>query len=210
LHVLGGGAQVGVSQDGRATAGLDCDIRRVKRAAARRAKVVSSSELMAYFMGEVVDDKGVACYHSRGIALSLLAGDADVPDRAGLTADAPCVNVPDVIIGIADDGIDIGLILIERGRGVALTGERIGSGIDVNQKVVVGDELHADAEVPLVNLIEPNDGLCDGGVGVSDSAAVSAPLAGGRDCQIINFELRSNSDSTAAREFARTHAGVRD
>src|SRR6185295_729393 len=110
----------------------------------RAIEGVAGAVLVAHFVGDVVDPErvaggtGVASYSTR-----LLAGPAD-DAQPGDSAAAGGKDVPDIVVGGADDRVDVGLVLAQHRTAVAV-GVGVGSGVGVDEARVVGDEHHADA-----------------------------------------------------------------
>ena len=135
--VGGGGAAIAVA------AGIGAAVERVRRA-----------ELMAELVGDVVNVERIA--HRRvgaGLALGLEAGhagDADARQAAARSAE----HVADVVIGAADDRVEVGLVLRQQGRGVAVA-VRFGGGIGIDDQVVVGDQHQPNAQLRTHRLPSP-------------------------------------------------------
>ena len=82
--------------------------------------------------------------------------DSELRDAAAVAV-RPEDDVADVVVGVADDVVDRGLVVVERrarAADLAVAGGRVLlRGLEV-EEVVVGDELHADGQVVVVELVD--------------------------------------------------------
>ncbi len=119
------------------------------------------------------------------------AGPAD-DAQAGDAAAAGAEDVPDVVVGAADDRVQVGLVLAEHGDAVAV-GVRVGAWVGVDDQVVVGDQHHAHGHLSLVDAVHPVHRRHDRGQSQRHRAAVEGGvLAGGGHGQAIGAELRAS------------------
>ena len=197
-------ADPGVRHDRRAAAGLH---RRgavaVARArSTRRAERVVRPELVAHLVGDVVDVEGVADgVREPCLGAGLLPGPAD-DGQPRETAATGREDVADVVVRVADDRVDVGLVLAEQLARVVV-GVGVRGRVEVDQAVVVRDELEPDREVTLV---DPGDAVHGGDERVvheGDGAAVErGVLAVGREREPVGAELRADHPSGRLRASA--------
>ena len=125
---------------------------------------------MAHLVRDVVNPESIAgrwidTRFAKGLA-ARDAGDADPGHAAAGCAE----NVADVVIGVADDKIEIGLVLRQQQTGV-VAGVRIRAGVGVDEQVVFGDEDEANPGFGFVNAADPIDCRNDRGESARNCAA---------------------------------------
>jgi hypothetical protein len=134
---------------------------------------------MPHLVRDIIDPEGVAGGGiDAGFAECLAAGDAGHTDT-GHAAARRAEDVADVIIGIADDEIEIGLVLCEQQAGV-VAGVRIGDRVGINDKIVFGDENEANSGFGFVYAIDAVDRRNDCGESARDCAAKKLRIFAGR------------------------------
>ena len=121
---------------------------------------VVRSKLVAQLMGHIVKVEGVPNRASKPCDPPCLgSGDAGRA-QGGHSASACAENVPDVIVGSADDRVEVGLVLPKH-CGSVIVGVGIGVGVEIDDVVVVGYQFHAHGQVIFKNRIDPCYGRGD-------------------------------------------------
>ena len=187
-------ADARIRHDRRAAARL-VGRRSVAVAAAARSSVaveaVVGAKLMSHFVRDVVNIKRVADgTAAAGDALRLppcATGNAQVRHAAAAGAE----DVTDVVVGRADDRIEVGLILAEHRAAIVIC-VRIGGGVGVDDQVIVGNQDHAHRHFALVHPVHAIHRDDDGGQAERDRAAEELRVFAGRGYgQAIGAQLRS-------------------
>ncbi len=137
------------------------------------------AELVPDLVADVVDVERVArgAWEARDAAglVVCAAHHAQARDAAAAGGE----DVPDVVVGRADDAVDVGLVLAQHGTAVVV-GVGVGGGVGVDQDRVVVDEGETDGELALIDGVHAVDRGDDGGLPLGHGAAVEGGvLAGG-------------------------------
>ena len=113
--------------------------------------------MMSHFMRDVIDPEGVADGRvNAGFAITFASGDAGYGDSRETSASGT-EDVADVVVGIANDVIEIRLVLREQQAGVVRR-VWVGVGVGVNEQIVVGDEHEANAGFGFANASDAING----------------------------------------------------
>src|SRR5262249_25314212 len=119
-------------------------------------EAVVPAVLVAHLVGHVVDVEVVShrvaeAGHAHGL-LAVHAHDAQAGDAAAAGAE----HVADVVVGVPDHGVQVGLVLAQHLAAVVV-GVGVRGPVQVDHQVVVGHQVHVHREVALVHLVDPVD-----------------------------------------------------
>src|SRR5882724_13034007 len=108
---------------------------------------------MADFVRDVIDPESVADgrVHA-GFATGFAARDAGYAD-AGETAASGTKDMADVVICIANDKVEIRLVLREQQARI-IASVRVGVRVGVHEQIIVGDEDEANPDFAFVNTVD--------------------------------------------------------
>ena len=158
-----------------------------------------SAKLMAEFVGDIINIKGIA--HRRAGTGDTAAFPTVITDDAqiGHAATTGAKDMADIIVGRADHAVQVVDILVEHSAAI-IVAVGISGGVGVDDQIVIRHQDHAHGYFPFIDGVDAVHGCVDGRQGFGYGAAMKlGVLAGCGHCQSIGAQLRTRGQQRRAR-----------